>query len=672
MQELLKHLFASGPYIPHGHCYLWKPSLVWLHILSDSLIALAYYSIPITLVYFTRKRQDLPFNWMFLLFGTFIIACGTTHLMEIWTLWHPYYWLSGFLKAITAIASLYTASELVSLLPQALALPSLATTNERLEKEILDRQQVVEQLRKSLKELSDIKFALDESAIVVMTDQKGIIRYVNDKFCEISKYSQEELLHHDHSIVNSGYHPPEFFENLWTTINQGQVWNGEIRNRAKDGNYYWVDTTIVPFLNEKKKPFQYWAIRFDITERKLSEEAQQRYAQRIEGMHKIDQAILAQQSSKQTAEAALWHLRSLVPCEWAIVTLFDLEQDQAEVIAGDVYGELVLPKGTILPLGHLSTLNVFSEGSVYYVEDMADLEQPSLMMQRLLDANIRCCIVVPLFIEGRLIGELELASICVAAFTNEHQKIASQVAAQLALAIEKARLFEQIRADRERLHTLSSQLMEAQETERRHIARELHDEIGQALTAVKINLQAVQRSLGDNAVAFPIQESISVVEDALQQVRNLSLDLRPSLLDDLGLVSALRWYVDRYAQRSGVVAEFSTDSYPAQRLPNIETACFRIVQEALTNVMRHAQARQVSVKLHQRQEDLHLSISDNGVGFDVQTARTRAAQGGSLGLLGMEERALLVGGQLKIKSKQGGGTEINAHFPTAPQPAGAS
>src|SRR4028118_2357023 len=92
MSELLRDLFAAGPFIPHGHCYLWRPGLVWLHIVSDALIALAYYSIPITLVFFARKRQDLPFNWIFLLFGTFIIACGTTHLMEIWTLWHPNYW----------------------------------------------------------------------------------------------------------------------------------------------------------------------------------------------------------------------------------------------------------------------------------------------------------------------------------------------------------------------------------------------------------------------------------------------------------------------------------------------------------------------------------------------------------------------------------------------------
>jgi PAS domain S-box-containing protein len=156
MTEFLANISIADSFIPHGHCYLWNPELVRLHLVADLTIAIAYFSIPLTLFYFVNQREDLPFNWIFTLFGAFIILCGTTHLLEVWTLWHPVYWLSGGVKAITAVVSAYTAIVLVQLMPQALTLPSpaqLTAANQALQQQIRDRELAEAQIQQLNQEL---------------------------------------------------------------------------------------------------------------------------------------------------------------------------------------------------------------------------------------------------------------------------------------------------------------------------------------------------------------------------------------------------------------------------------------------------------------------------------------------------------------------------------------
>jgi PAS domain S-box-containing protein len=222
-----------------------------------------------------------------------------------------------------------------------------------------------------------------------------------------------------------------------------------------------------------------------------------------------------------------------------------------------------------------------------------------------------------------------------------------------------------LKESRRRLQVLSRRLVEVQETERRRLARELHDEIGQALTVIEMNVQSLLASPGTDALAPRLKQSLEVVERVQEQVHDLSLNLRPSMLDDLGLEPALRWCTERQAALAGLQAEVRADPLEQRLDPMIETECFRVAQEALTNVVKHARARTVTVELTKNDEDgqLHLSVRDDGVGFDVATLREQAVRGASLGLLSMEERASLAGGGLEYDSTPGQGTEVHAWFP---------
>ncbi len=342
-------------------------------------------------------------------------------------------------------------------------------------------------LKRSLKELSDLKFALDASAIVAMTNMAGDITYANDKFCEISGYFREELLGENHRILNSGLHPKEYFVDMWKTISKGKVWRGEIRNRAKSGKLYWVDTTIVPFVDDKKKPYQYVSIRYEITHRK----------------------------------------------------------------------------------------------------------------------------------------ELE-----------------------------------------EKLNAFSQKIIQAQETERENISREIHDDLGQALATLKIVIQSTllqpkkpidPQKAGDKIIPY--------LNEIIQKTRNISAALRPSTLEVLGLSVAINVLIDQFRLDKGLRITYIHPELDALIFEGDEINLYRIIQESLTNIYRHAQAKKVSIRVTIVKNQLVMVIKDDGIGFDAQHSFGRSQGRKGLGLSTMQERARLLKGQLSVESKPKEGTVLTLKIP---------
>lgn len=227
---------------------------------------------------------------------------------------------------------------------------------------------------------------------------------------------------------------------------------------------------------------------------------------------------------------------------------------------------------------------------------------------------------------------------------------------------ERNRTEQALRDSSAKLQVMSRRVISAQEAERRRLASELHDELGQSLTAIKINLQSGAR-FKNQSVDEVNQENIRIVEDALQQVRRLALALRPSILDNLGLIPALGWLGKQMAQRANFAFDYLPVVLPHRLATELETTCFRIVQEGITNIARHAHATQVTLSLQVAGDMLVIRLIDDGVGFDAVLMRGAAQSGNSAGMLGMLERAHLVGGHLEVKSAAGEGCTLTLLCP---------
>ena len=383
-----------------------------------------------------------------------------------------------------------------------------------------------------------------------------------------------------------------------------------------------------------------------------------RYAERLESMREIDKAILAAQSPKAIAEAALRRLYPLLPCEHACVLELDPASGCATVLARVDRGQLTGAGGEQLSSEQLEMAGVLKSAQLLRIANgpnLFDLRGHDSAGSRLWPLILD----VPLIAEETVVGVLNLATQSAAAVTQEHEEIAQAVAAQLAVAIRQAQLFAQISAGRKRLRALSLRLVETQEAERRFMAHELHDEIGQILTGLKLTLKTPVQPVPEQP-AGGRAEAIAMVDELLNRVRQLSLDLRPQVLDDLGLMPALDWLFKRYLQQTGIRVQFKHTPLSGRMPAQLETAVFRIVQEALTNVARHAGVKAATVRLWSNGDSLGVQVEDRGAGFDFEQAM---AGRDSSGLAGMRERALMLGGEFTLDSRPGAGTRLTVELP---------
>jgi PAS domain S-box-containing protein len=275
VMDFLRQLFGSGDFMPHGYCYLWNPGLVWLHVISDALIALAYFTIPLTLIWFVRKRRDLPFSWIFVLFGIFIVACGATHLMEIWNLWHASYWLAGVVKAVTAAASVGTAILLVPLVPKALELPSPAQwihANAALQKEVHERRELELDLRISeanFREQADL-LELTHDAILVRS-LEGKILYWNRGAERMYGWQKEEARGKmTHALLQTEF--PQPLAEIEKELLERGYWEGELIHTLRNGSVITVSSRWALRTDPSGKPLAVLESNRDISQRKREEE----------------------------------------------------------------------------------------------------------------------------------------------------------------------------------------------------------------------------------------------------------------------------------------------------------------------------------------------------------------------------------------------------------------
>jgi len=406
-------------------------------------------------------------------------------------------------------------------------------------------------------------------------------------------------------------------------------------------------------------------LSINILRRKRVEKSLKKTTQRLTLMHEIDRAILDALSIKFVAESLMEPMQQVFGCEIIGILLIRKEDPQTTALVRYQKAGRFISQEFSVP-GHKLPLEQLKRGKKIHSADFPD-DTPLYADQWSEQFPGAVYFLSPIIYRGQLLGTILLGSITKDLRSEAISSNCLEVSNSLAIAIQNNQLLNDLRNHEEELRSMSAHIIEAQENERKRLSIELHDEFGQTLTAVGLNLSLIRNKLGvdcSKVVSERLDQTENAIELLYDQIHDLSLDLRPTILDDLGLTPTLRWYLNQYQERTGKTVLFSAKEVPGNSISGtVAVALYRILQEALTNITKYAEATTISVQLIKSNMNTELIISDDGVGFDLKSVQSRKIEERGLGLLGMRERLDLLDGSFRIQTAPGKGTTLHAIAP---------